>query len=62
MKPSTENCLEQIEKLKKELAQADAVVVGAGAGLSAAAGFVYTGERFKRYFSDFEEKYGFHDI
>ena len=62
MKPSTENCLEQIEKLKKELAQADAVVVGAGAGLSAAAGFVYTGERFKRYFSDFEEKYGFHDM
>ena len=62
MKQSTENCLEQIEKLKKELAQADAVVVGAGAGLSAAAGFVYTGERFKRYFSDFEEKYGFHDM
>ena len=62
MKQSTENCLEQIEKLKKELAQADAVVVGAGAGLSAAAGFVYTGERLKRYFSDFEEKYGFHDM
>ncbi len=59
---STENCLEQIEKLKKELAQADAVIIGAGAGLSTAAGFAYTGERFLRYFSDFEAKYGFHDM
>ncbi len=59
---STENSLEQIEKLKKELAQADAVVIGAGAGLSAAAGFSYTGERFQHYFSDFEAKYGFHDM
>ncbi len=59
---STENCLEQIEKLKEELAQADAVVIGAGAGLSAAAGFEYTGERFTRYFSDFEVKYGFQDM
>ena len=59
---SIENCLEQIERLKKELAQADAVVIGAGAGLSAAAGFAYTGERFTRYFSDFEAKYGFEDM
>lgn len=59
---STKTCLEQIEKLKKELAQADAVVIGAGAGLSTAAGFVYTGERFRRYFSDFEVKYGFQDM
>ncbi len=59
---STENCLEQIEKLKKELAQAEAVVIGAGAGLSAAAGFAYTGERFQRYFSDFGAKYGFQDM
>lgn len=62
MMKSTENYLEQIEKLKKELACADAVVVGAGAGLSAAAGFVYAGERFMRYFSDFEAKYGFRDM
>ena len=48
--------------MKKELAQADAVVIGAGAGLSTAAGFEYTGERFKKYFSDFEAKYGFHDM
>ena len=37
-------------------------MVGAGAGLSAAAGFTYTGERFQRYFSDFADKYGFHDM
>lgn len=62
MKRSKEKYREQIEKLKKELAQADAVVIGAGAGLSTAAGFEYTGERFKKYFSDFEAKYGFHDM
>ena len=38
------------------------MIIGAGAGLSASAGFVYTGERFQAYFSDFEEKYGFHDM
>lgn len=59
---STENCSEQINKLKKELETADAIVIGAGAGMSASAGFAYDGERFKRYFSDFEAKYGFHDM
>lgn len=53
---------EQIERLKTSLNTADAVVIGAGAGLSTAAGFIYSGERFKKYFSDFEEKYGFHDM
>ena len=38
------------------------MVIGAGAGLSAAAGFTYDGERFERYFSDFAEKYGFSDM
>lgn len=38
------------------------MVIGAGAGLSAAAGFTYDGERFERHFGDFEEKYGFHDM
>jgi NAD-dependent SIR2 family protein deacetylase len=51
-----------LEKLKSELKNADAVVIGAGAGLSTSAGFVYGGERFKKHFSDFEEKYGFHDM
>lgn len=50
---------EQIERLKQALSDADAVVIGAGAGLSTAAGFSYGGERFKKHFSDFEEKYAF---
>ena len=49
-------------ELKERIAQADAVMIGAGAGLSTAAGFVYLGERFNRYFSDFSQKYGFHDM
>ena len=52
----------QIERLRRALDGADAVVIGAGAGLSAAAGFIYSGERFERYFSDFAAKYGFHDM
>lgn len=59
---STGTCWEKIEQLRRQLAQADAVIIGAGAGLSASAGFRYNGERFNRYFSDFEEKYGFHDM
>ena len=43
-------------------AEADAVVIGAGAGLSASAGMVYTGERFEKYFADFRRKYGFRDM
>ena len=56
------NSLSQTEKLKRALDTADAVLLGAGAGLSASAGFIYSGERFRRYFSDFEAKYGFHDM
>lgn len=56
------NDSDKIEKLKYELKYADAVVIGAGAGLSTSAGFVYNGERFKKYFLDFEERYGFHDM
>lgn len=52
----------QIERLKDALEKSDRVVIGAGAGLSVSAGFVYNGERFRKYFSDFEEKYGFHDM
>ena len=56
---STPNC---INKLRETLDNADAIVIGAGAGLSTSAGFVYTGERFEKYFSDFAAKYGFHDM
>ena len=52
----------ETDRLKKEIETADAVVIGAGAGLSTAAGFTYSGERFERFFSDFEAKYGFRDI
>ncbi|QTQ11529.1 Sir2 silent information regulator family NAD-dependent deacetylase [Treponema parvum] len=52
----------KIERLKDALKNAEAVLVGAGAGLSAAAGFTYSGKRFLRYFSDFYERYGFTDM
>lgn len=61
-KRSTESFSEQIARLKAALDEADAVVIGAGAGLSTSAGYEYSGERFEKYFSDFEEKYGFHDM
>ena len=53
---------DKIRFLKNALDEADAVVIGAGAGLSASAGFVYDGERFEKYFSDFIRKYGFKDM
>ena len=51
-----------VSRLKQALAQAEAVVIGAGAGLSTSAGFVYSGERFERYFADFGRLYGFVDM
>ena len=59
---STGSFSEQVRELKKAIESAEAVVIGAGAGLSTSAGFIYTGERFQKYFSDFEEKYHFHDM
>lgn len=56
------DCSAQTEKLRAALDEADAVVIGAGAGLSTSAGFTYDGERFRKYFADFEAKYGFHDM
>lgn len=53
---------EQIGRLKKEIETADAVLVGAGAGLSASAGLTYSGERFERYFFDFAKQYQIRDI
>ena len=60
MKSTTGSC--PADRLRQALADCDAVIVGAGAGLSAAAGFTYDGERFERNFADFEQKYGFHDM
>lgn len=59
---STGNCLEKIEQLKAALDSADAVVIGAGAGLSASAGLTYSGQRFRENFGDFIEKYGIRDM
>ncbi len=53
---------EKAELIAAAIKNAEAIVVGAGAGLSTSAGFDYSGERFKKYFSDFEAKYGFHDM
>ena len=52
----------QIERLSQQLASSDAIVIGAGAGLSTSAGFTYTGERFAHYFPDFIAKYHFPDM
>lgn len=54
--------MKYIENLRDELNNADAIVVGAGAGLSTSAGFTYDGPRFYDNFSDFTDKYGFHDM
>ena len=59
---STSACCDNIARLKQELDTADAVVIGAGSGLSTSAGFTYTGERFQKYFGDFIAKYGFRDM
>ena len=60
-KKSTPDCSEQIKRLQTALSEADTVLIGAGAGLSASAGFTYDGERFKQKFSDFAQKYGIQD-
>ena len=59
---STQNFSAQVDKLRAALATADAVVVGAGAGLSTAAGYTYSGPRFSRLFGDFTARYGFSDM
>ena len=57
-----ETYTEKIQRLGNAIEEADAVIIGAGAGLSTSAGFVYDGERFEKYFGDFKEKYGFRDM
>ncbi|MDE7168488.1 MAG: Sir2 silent information regulator family NAD-dependent deacetylase [Clostridia bacterium] len=59
---STQDYSEKLNKLRAALKNAEAVVIGAGAGLSTSAGFTYSGKRFGEHFGDFEEKYGFHDM
>ena len=59
---STGDYWQKIERLKAEIQGADAILIGAGAGLSTSAGLTYSGERFLKYFSDFHENYGITDI
>lgn len=56
------DCSDKIGRIKRELDGADAVLIGAGSGLSASAGLTYSGQRFFRYFADFHAKYGITDI
>ena len=51
-----------IEKLRTALREAEAVIIGAGAGLSTSAGFTYSGERFDKYFFDFAKRFGISDM
>ena len=53
---------ERIVKLRKEINEADAILIGVGSGLSTSAGLTYSGERFERYFYDFVQRYGITDM
>lgn len=59
---STTNFSQKIDRLRAALRDADAIIIGAGAGLSTSAGFDYSGARFEANFSDFWKKYGFTDM
>lgn len=59
---STSDYWDSIQKLKDEIEQADAIVIGAGVGLSASAGLEYSGKRFYDNFADFAKKYGLQDM
>ncbi len=53
---------DEVERLRTALDNCDAVLIGAGAGLSTAAGFTYSGARFEEHFADFRKRYGFTDM
>ena len=53
---------EKLQRLKNEIRSCDAILIGAGAGLSTSAGLSYSGERFDKYFFDFEKAFGIKDI
>lgn len=58
----TEDYLRRVEEARRAMASADAVLVGAGAGFSAAAGLVYDGPEFREYFADFIARFGIRDL
>ena len=61
-KKFTESSSEDIARLTEAVKEAEAIVIGGGAGLSTSAGFTYSGERFEKYFGDFKEKYHIRDM
>ena len=54
--------MEKIEQLRRLIADADYILIGAGAGLSAAAGLDYAGEDFRREFREWISRYGITDL
>ena len=60
--PRSPDTPDGIIRLRDALNKAEVVVIGAGAGLSTSAGFIYSGERFEKYFSDFITRYHFEDM
>ena len=60
--PRSQDTPDGLDRLRKALDEAEAVIIGAGAGLSTSAGFIYTGERFEKYFKDFISRYHFEDM
>lgn len=59
---STQDFSDNINRLKEKIETADAIIIGAGAGLSSSAGLTYSGERFEKHFADFKERYGITDM
>ena len=59
MNDSTNSYSDKILQIKDKIGEADAIIIGAGAGLSTAAGFVYTGDRFTYYFRILRKNMGF---
>ena len=57
--PSTDNFSERIDFLHDAISEADHIIIGAGSGLSTAAGIDYAGEEFRCEFSPWIERYGF---
>lgn len=62
MRFQTKSTPHALDRLREALAQSDTVLIGAGAGLSTSAGFLYTGPRFQAYFGDFAARYRFSDM
>ena len=54
--------MDKIQLLRQLIADADYVLIGAGAGLSAAAGLDYAGEDFRREFREWIDRYGITDL